>query len=366
MDCSVTFTPLHCTSASYYISEADFKCFSHRSCKHFLLYLLPGAIRPTGQCVLLVNNTEVIVDPKVRQTSQGHGLAPPPQTSSTKGDRTSQMDQSNLRRLPSSQRHYSSEPAGMLQDLTNYVKSFFWTPEIVKNMSKVTGNSEKDNSGVLEKTFRCGLRVQALRLGEEEAELECSTNVFVRYSDVAPKNYRQDYSTTNPLPPVFYAKLTKILSPVEKEEEKKAAEQREAEKAKENSSGSKKTPSNSPSKLTKAATTKDICVIVRVVTLETSGLCMNMDFQAPVREALCHQSILEGHMMISDFLRRQLKLDVTGRVQLEAVCFPPAEIDTVHVFQLSFLVSRFLDGVLTAFNRPAWIAQFAERCIWER
>ncbi|XP_064615805.1 peroxisomal ATPase PEX1-like [Liolophura sinensis] len=318
------------------------------------VFLKIGAIQPAGQCVLLVNNTEVIVDPKVRHTSQGQGLAPPPETSSASGDQTSQMDQSNLRRLSSNQKHHSSEPAGMLQGLSDYVKSFFWTPEIVKDMSKPTVNSRKDNSAILEKTFRCGLRVQALRLGEEEAELEYSTNVFVRYSDVAPKNYGNDYSTANPLPSVFFAKITKILSPVEKEEEKKAAEQREAEKAKETNAGNKKPPSNATSNLTKATTTKDLCVVVRVVTIESSGLCMNSSYQAVVRDILRQQTILEGHMMISDFLRRQLKLDVTGRVQLEAVCSPPAEIDTVHLFQISYLPSSINSEMVTAAFR-SWL-----------
>ena len=171
-------------------------------------------------------------------------------------------------------------------------------------------------------------------------ELFQSTTVYVSVCDVlkqAETNFVQGY-----IPRVFYAQLRKLLSPNEiaRQEANKADIKRSksigsADDKKTNFGKDEKRTSNESGE-----TKHEMCCVVRVVAVDNRGPLADSRWPHCVLRLFDEQPLLADHIIVPDLLRRQMKLDVTGKVWLQTVQCEPESAKAIELFPLSVVVRR--------------------------
>ncbi|XP_050398132.1 peroxisomal ATPase PEX1 [Patella vulgata] len=177
--------------------------------------------------------------------------------------------------------------------------------------------------------------------------------VFVNHRDVVRI---LDGGSKKSLPNVFYAELRKLKAPKEVEEEKKPKTSTPTSPPVTEENNRKLSPKKKESN----EEASELCCIVRVVTIDKTTDLSDENWQNCAERILQEQYLLSGHALVPDILRRQMKLDVTGRLWLQTVQKPP--ITTCSVLQLyplstiprrvydSFIIKAFMKYIETVAN----------------
>ncbi|XP_067669500.1 peroxisomal ATPase PEX1-like [Haliotis asinina] len=170
-------------------------------------------------------------------------------------------------------------------------------------------------------------------------ELFQPSMVFVKVDDVL-KQTETNFVQAN-LPRVFYAQLRKLSSPKESgtEEKKKSDVKRTMSAGSADKKGAKPPVSSAPEKSV-CDGEGDVCAIVRVVTIERQGSLCDSRWTNCVERLLKEQPFLSEHVIVPDLLRRQMKLDVTGRVWLQTVQSEPVAVRKLQLYPLSVVPRR--------------------------
>ncbi|XP_071084749.1 peroxisomal ATPase PEX1-like [Haliotis cracherodii] len=170
-------------------------------------------------------------------------------------------------------------------------------------------------------------------------ELFQPSMVFVKVDDVL-KQTETNFVQAN-LPRVFYAQLRKLSSPQETgtEDKKKSDVKRTMSAGGADKKGAKPPVKRAP-ETPESDGEEDVCAIVRVVTIERQGSLCDSRWTNCVERLLQEQPFLSGHVIVPDLLRRQMKLDVTGRVWLQTVQSEPVTVRKLQLFPLSVVPRR--------------------------
>ncbi|XP_041353042.1 peroxisome biogenesis factor 1-like [Gigantopelta aegis] len=190
-------------------------------------------------------------------------------------------------------------------------------------------------------------------------ELFQSTTVYVAVNDVLKQvetNFVQGY-----IPRVFYAQLRKLLSPNEiARQESGTADIKRSKSI--GSSDDKKTNSAKNGRQKSDATGEvksEMCCVVRVVAVDTKGPLADSRWPHCILRLFDEQPILSGHIIVPDLLRRQMKLDVTGKVWLQTVQCEPDDSKAIELFPLS-VVPRKVNNNMISLAFRTWIRQCAD------
>ncbi|CAG2229645.1 PEX1 [Mytilus edulis] len=337
-----------------------------------VLFLKISSTEPDEKCVILNDDTEVQISPKVRSNSTGQNLN---QSSISKDSVRKSLSPIRRNTSPIVPRKATSVQSRPTSFSTNNImpneirpkKRSSWNPfRIVTGFLSATGgfdggshfyvpqtsvDSDEDCGSVSrtpsysperEESFTrstCfgGLnfkfRVQSLKvdfdsndeLSSIESEIDGVSEddfrsklylkqpniVFVNSEDIQ----QQINSKNIRLPDTFYAKLTRLDSPKDiyaRAEDELAKQKKEKQDKLDQSSDSIK--SNRSDKKD-----KQLNCIVRVVILTKKGLHSKPEYVDLISHMLEEQPCLRGHVIVPDLLRRLMKLDVTRQIWLQSI-----------------------------------------------
>lgn len=344
-----------------------------------VLFLKISATEPNETCVILNEDTEVIISPKVRGNFTG------PKSNLIKHPTDAELNsQSNLDRKsvsPISPRRTSSLQAnpttghvpnhstpndfsgnhkkhrsswnpfrlvsGFLAATGSYdTNSNFYIPQTSREENEEYGNVDKNTSVTPEKeerTFRKpfgGLnfkfRVQSLKENfrcdkTSDSEINklsedyCKSSLYFKQPNIVfvnSEDVQEQISIKNmEMPDTFYAKLTRLSSPSDlytRAEEQLANQKKEKQDKLDSSNDSLKS-----SKTDKKE--KQLNCIVRVVILTKKGLHSQPEFIQLIAQLLDEQPCLRGHVIIPDILRRLMNLDTTRQIWLQSIDMLPTQ-----------------------------------------
>lgn len=315
--------------------------------------------------MILNDDTEVIISPKIRKSSQGMNINYTRQNQETSRGKERSISPIVKQRATSLQSRPTNIGVPINSTLSNDIKPkkrSSWNPfKIVSgfiaatNLSSIENQSQFYVPGSPVDNFHDGadrspsvspereftrsqrsihglnfkFRVQSLKVhfNSDECELDGLSEddifsksylkqpniVFVNSEDIQ----EQISNAYVEVPDVFLAKLTRLSSPKDiyaRAEEALANQKKEKADKLESSSDSTslKTSKNDKKE-------KQLNCIVRVVILTKKGLHSHPKFISMIEHVLDEQPCLRGHVIVPDLLRRLMNLDVTRSVWLKCV-----------------------------------------------
>ncbi|XP_052214520.1 peroxisome biogenesis factor 1-like isoform X2 [Dreissena polymorpha] len=362
------------------------------------IFIKIANISPEHDCVKLVNETEVHVMPKVRGSLIGQTLPPQPirtglnlpltaddeenmnpKFNSIDSDESNRQPQKNQKQFD-----LSSSISSHWKYLVGYLG--FNRGRIESRMPASDDEDDFVEEDYMEPTdmvlppgLNLVLRVQNLRYTVNEADLLVPQPPYSRQGSESPRKgtrtsprkqsqeaSSKSRSTSQPnafkrvyvphqpstvymdmsdvekqlkiyrseIPHVFLAKMYKLSSPKEQQQEKSTvASNKNGASAK---NGGKETGTPSVGTPHGHGSDQDYkkdesYCIVRVIVIDRRRQLSAEHYTDIVRRILKEQPLLKGHVIIPDMLRRFLKLDVTGRVWIQTIKPYP---ETANVFAL--------------------------------
>lgn len=324
--------------------------------------IFPGSVEPTGDCCLLEQNSEVIVAPKARPgtavkkpTSQAQSQEPEGQGQSSgvsnepghnpEEPATSDKEGSNQEASEDSSLNEAGTTAvrSRLGSTLAYLSSMWHGAKkdgIQK--SKVEADIDITPKHFLsaDLTFDTSLRVAAAEHFAVQNDdtgginlLKQPTNVYIS-SQTFLEGVGSIQNNTE-LPSCFIALIKKILSPNEKMEMAKKEQDRQSRARALGSEHDKKTGETSPFREVTNDQSQTPGCIVRVVVVEKA-----LQYNVNGGVGKLSKWLPPKHVLIGRLMRKQLGLDVTGRIRIQRCLqntFVP-EVDAVAINPLAPLV----------------------------
>ena len=316
------------------------KCYTSFLVNFVYLFFTPvlflsiciGRIRPLGECVLLQQETEVIV---TRYTSvvpteskmTEHAPATPPTPSLFK--KSKKMVVNEMAPLDVSQ------SLSLYTGLFQYLQSFFmwsnaqpesqhaelvcrkgdFSPDSVSMTLRVQGFNERWD---MFKNIQDSCQSNSLK---RKHFLKNPGLVFVNICDVT-----EQCNLVKSIPQVFFAKMVKLRSP------------RESLGAKPEPVSKRHSSSEDPNHLSN---------IVQVCLVGTHEMICEED--STLTSLLNENSVLPGHVMVPNPLRVVQQLEVTSKVELEGIRAHRVKLRYLYILPLRVTVSHFLYITISLF-----------------
>lgn len=318
---------------------------------HILCTLL-AITNPSEECVLLVQDTEVVVSPKVRGTvAKDTKIKKPsflptrevddykPGRVSTQG-RAQSMDspmQPSSRNVSPSKWSWKEWVPWLLgvQHTSNRIQDPYRRENLRKKSIDYKGTDTIQEG--LNFTFRVQPRkVRGTRKEKSEESDHCSecwflqqpAMVFVNAEDIIEQTGNMNLH----IPGMFLARLSKLLSPKIQMTEMEKELNEEKHKGKQKSVQSPKSePVREKDHLTQC--------VVRVVILDRKKTNSSDTCELMLQTVTSEQPLLGHHVIVSDSLRRLMKLDATSCVWLQTIGTLPATPTSYLVHPVGSLVS---------------------------
>lgn len=342
-------------------------------------------------CVILTDDTEVIVSPKVRNTAIG-----PSKNQSEKAfqnerpkkvikkaqsfagktrDKSTSPSKENKAKVPKSLNYYDANDIDTIASPTESTDLEIspvwrwkdWIPwllgvdksssDYAHTKKKISMHTEKEtfpSHSVLQGGVNFTFHVQSLKDKDRRQRItksepyvskinvaeriikqeKCSyfqqpNIVYVNMEDIQDQLIDKDAE----IPEVFFAKLTKLKSP----KDQLSAAEKENSKPKK-SKDLKKTNSEQSEDLNFDQSAMINC-IVRVVVIDKKKAFSSEGLSELVNEVLEEQPCLQGHVIIPNILRRLMNLDVTGTIWLKTVGSVPVKTTSCLLHSVGSLVS---------------------------
>lgn len=191
-----------------------------------------------------------------------------------------------------------------------------------------------------------------------------SSTIFMDRSDIE----NQLSCSRRDIPCVFIAKLQKLLSPKDQEMAKrdKAATNGKNSPRKGDGNKADKDHAKIPGDLdspqtpsvhdTESSAADSLSCIVRVVVIDRRRQFCNDLYSPVVGRILEEQPLLQGHVLVPDMLRRQLKLDICSRVWLQTLRYGLTTASSFTLYPLGNKPASFTnDKISLAFRN--WLDQ---------
>lgn len=310
-----------------------------------------GEISPIHECVILDNETEVIVSPKVRNPTMSNPVRMPARTRRSVSDTKDRIKKvivpNRSKTLTGGLKIKNTEqPSNWSKVITFLSKR---TGEFMKVPTTQTDSADLDDDDSLDEVvfeevrqiknnlpnLSLVLRVQPMQLtiskqsrsvAAEIASLD-PVSVLGHPSTVFIHSRSLDESLPNSKfqhPKIFYAKIQKLHSPRDLEHEKSSKNEQKPEKQ----------------TSVKDKEESKVFGVVRVVVIDSDTELCDSAYDAVVDRLLEEQTVREGYIIIQDQLRQLLKLDVTGRVWLTSVTTQPANTQDLFLNGVAKAVSK--------------------------
>ncbi|KAK3583344.1 hypothetical protein CHS0354_038957 [Potamilus streckersoni] len=327
------------------------------------IFIKIGTVEPKSDCVVLTNQTEVHVLPKLRNQSSIQQPFQEPFTKAT---------------VPSSE-----EP---LSPVTERQRQRLLVNQEIKDLASGNGNSRHNHSNSSGSSFSSAflslfglrskslpvekspvlktevqsvgplplssqkpglnlcLRVQQMLYDTNHSSSKIPLNSGNSFPDFNPRAFPHQPSTVyvdltdlekqwkvnrHDINNIFFAKLTRLRSPKEQEQEKsvatvgkgRASPQKSKIKSRETDGNGLDSPSEGDAKnLTSDKKSEEIVTcVVRVIVIDNRRQFCNEDYQEAVESIFEKQTLCRNSVLIPDLLRRYLKADITSRVWIQTV-----------------------------------------------
>lgn len=415
--------------------------------KSVCVFIKVGATTPDADCVLLVNETEVLVSPKVRRSGIGQPVAEEPigkahansldvayedenfdtKFRSTDSDSSFKdfpgYNKANERKLH--EKSTISDIATQWRNLFSYFglsRSRLESRAIASDEDEDDYNDEDDSTDQSEPVLQNGLnlvlRVQYLKYTVQESDQTSpehpnghrrgnesprksgsssprkqsrespssssrshslpKSTFRVNYFPQQPSTIYVDMSdiekqlkcTRSEIPHVFYAKVKKLTSPKDQQQQQEKLNSSQGSyKPSQNMSKGSKNGAEARNKVTPTSETPEsppvnpvmeednhYPCIVRVVVLDRRRQLCSERYWKIVERVLTEQPLLKGHVIIPDMLRRYLKLDVTSRVWIQTLKGIPSQASAFSLYPLGNLPKKATTEMLTLAFRN-WLSQ---------
>ncbi|OWF49208.1 peroxisome biogenesis factor 1-like [Mizuhopecten yessoensis] len=334
--------------------------------KSTCVFLKIGTVDPDRSCVILKNETEVIVSPKVRNTGN---MGMTTSGTSTKSSQSRESFKGHFKRLSSTSgisedskqsskagsRRDSSDGGGPSSSSENGSPSRWGWKELVPwilgvqkinaKLQSLSANLDRTDLGQKPDKFPVGinivLRVQSLKVtydilakslkdsfkdelsdsNEKSLFLQQPATVFVNYKDIHDQTDRE----LTEIPTFFYARLSKLNSPKEELEKATTPKKEKDEEPVDSKKLQKKLSGSTNSMSSSGRSDKEsklLSCYVRVVVIDDKKMSCDKNYEHMILTLLKEQQCIPGHVIVNGLLRRLLELDVTRRVWLQTVALP--------------------------------------------
>lgn len=333
---------------------------------------------PVHECIILDNETEVIVSPKLR--TKFIPAQKPEQPSKESFKRTSPKQ--HLKRLSSTSiKSGDSQQSSKTSDSSHdsvegrdsFAKPWGWKELVpwILGVQKLNARLREDpehsifsgrrSNKYSDKHFPSGLnflfRVQSLkvnfdsdnkpRLGKDGPPdssiddksllLQQPNIVFVNHEDIREQTYVEGLE----IPSVFIAKLTKLRSPKEDIDFRALQQKRHKQQEDKNS----KSKDVKKVELEPNSDELESCYVT-VVVIDKKSVNVDKHLEHLILTVKQEQPCLQGHVIIPSLLRRLLELSVTRKVWLQVVTPPPSKVLPLQLHPVSGVVSIALILIL--------------------
>ena len=220
----------------------------------------------------------------------------------------------------------------------------------VEDLDYVMGNSHRSDSAEL-----CEPTV-SVKLGEQP------TTVYLHYQTLLKRYPKLDGEISKFQS--FWAVLTKLSSPTERQSILKKRMEKSNQRLRQRPD---RQPAEGAGEVLEDADVDNPKVVVRVMLLDDGKLAKLLDGSGMVAEVDFQRSgvMLRDHVMVHELLRRQLGLEVTGKVQLTTVRWPAAELKMVTLHPLFEMVGGMSRGLVSSLVCEACVLHLAESSKWE-
>ncbi|XP_045201588.2 peroxisomal ATPase PEX1-like [Mercenaria mercenaria] len=419
--------------------------------KSVCVFIKIGTTAPEADCVLLVNETEVLVSPKVRNSAIGRpAVEEPIRRASAKTEEVpflpnpSQYEDENF-----DTKFRSTDSETGIKDYLGFSKS---TDRKIREKSPYDNISSQWKNLFSYLGFRSRIESRAITSDDEddayddeddsvdqsEPQLQTGLNLVLRVQSLKYKvkdtdhispecnnghhrgsesprksgsssprkqsrespskssrnmsqpksNFRLNYFPQQPstiymdksdvekqlkcnrseIPHIFYAKLRKLASPKEQQQQQEKLNtssgigkqsirktgKTEGE-TKDKVSPHAETPETPPAGTETKAENEYPCV-VRVIVIDRRRQLCNDHYSMIVKRVLSEQPLLKGHVIIPDMLRRFLKLDITSRVWIQTFKVNPSQTTAFSLYPLGNVPNKITaDNLGLAFR--SWLNQ---------
>lgn len=352
------------------------------------VFLKIGTVDPNKSCVILKNETEVIVSPKVRNTGNTNLTT---SGTSTKSSQSHESFKGHFKRLSSNSgqsddskqsskagsRRDSSDGGGPSSSSENESPSRWGWKELIPwvlgvqkinaKLQSLPANLKHNDLVQKPDMFPVGmnfvLRVQSLKVSynilakslkdsfkdelsdsnEKSLFLQQPATVFVNYNDIQ-EQINHDVAE---IPQYFYARLTKLVTPKEEFEKQIITQKKEKEEEPVDSksvqkklSGSANSTSSMSSSSRSDKESKPVSCFVRVVVIDNKKMSCDKNYEHMVLTLLQEQQCVPGHVIINNLLRRLLELDVTRKVWLQTVAPPQSSTAPYQLYPVGSVPSQ--------------------------
>lgn len=324
-----------------------------------ILYVVifPATTAPSEDCVLLVPDTEVVVSPKVRG-----GTAVSKETKVRKPDFLPTREQEEYKpRFPADNREASmnspmrSSSRSVSPSKWSWKEWVPWLLGVQHTSNRIQDPFSREHlrkksidykrTDTIPEGLNFTFRVQPRSVRETSAEqkteedfyechfLQQPAIVFVNAEDIIEQTGNMNLH----IPGTFLARLSKLLSPKVQmtEIEKELNEEKNKGKSK-----AVQSPKFEPSGVSRKEKDHLTQCVVRVVVLDRKKANSNEDCEDMLQAVTEEQPLLCHHVVVSDLLRRLMKLDATSCVWLHTIGTYPITPTTYHVHPVGSLVSK--------------------------
>ncbi|KAL3846958.1 hypothetical protein ACJMK2_017898, partial [Sinanodonta woodiana] len=346
------------------------------------IFIKIGTVEPRSNCVMLTNKTEVHVLPKLRNKSSMQQPVHEPFTKATVPgteaplspvtERQRQLINQEIKDLASgnviSRQNHSSTSGS---SISSAFLSFFG----IRSKSLPTEKfpvvkTEAQNVGhfplySLKSGLNLCLRVQQMLFDTNysSSKFPSNSNSFSSFNQRAfphqPSTIYVDLTdlekqwkvNRNDIDNIFFAKLRRLRSPKEQEQEKSAATlgkgraspQKSKTKSKETDGNGLDSPSEEDAKslISDKKSEEVVTCVVRVIVIDNRRQLCNEAYQGAVESIFEKQTLCRNSVFIPDLLRRYLKADITSRVWIQTVkpCIVKAVSFNLHVLGNVFILT---------------------------
>ncbi|XP_033760557.1 peroxisome biogenesis factor 1-like [Pecten maximus] len=353
--------------------------------KSTCVFLKIGTVDPDKNCVILKNETEVIVSPKVRNTGNTNMTN---SGTSTKSSQSRESFKGHFKRLSSNSgqsddskhsskagsRRDSSDGGGPSSSSENGSPSRWGWKELVpwilgvqkinQKLQSLSANLERNDLVQKPDKFPAGinfvLRVQSLKVtynilakslkdsfkdelsdsNEKSLFLQQPATVFVDHQDIQEQINRE----LKEIPTFFYARLSKLTTPKEEfDKQVNTAKKSKDEEPSDSKNPQKKLSGSTNSMSSSGRSDKESKIVscyVRVVVIDNKKMSCDKNYEHMILTLLQEQQCIPGHVIINSLLRRLLELDVTRKVWLQTVAPPQSSNAPYQLYPVGSVPSQ--------------------------
>lgn len=317
---------------------------------------LIAVTNPSEEYVLLVQDTEVVVSPKVRGTVAKDTKIKKPSTLPTReGDDYKPGRVSTQRRVQSMDSPMQPSSRSVSPSKWSWKEWVPWLLGVQHTSNRIQDPYRRENlrkksidykgTDTIQEGLNFTFRVQPRKVrGTEKKKSEetdhCSECLFLQQPAVVFVNAEDIIEQTGNMnlhiPGMFLARLSKLLSPKIQMTEMEKELNEEKHKGKQKSVQSPKSETSEVSVEKKDHLTQ---CIVRVVVLDRKKTNSSDICELMLQTVTSEQPLLGHHVVVSDSLRRLMKLDATSCVWLQTIRTLPATPTSYLVHPVGSLVS---------------------------